>query len=124
MKYAIQVIVSLLNEKIGKRTTHQIVCVLLLVFGVKRNEIQEAIGVSRTSLWKYEKLLREEKLKELFEAELYRPVSELEKHSALIEEDFANSPPKTRSEAAERIKRLTGIERSLPNIGKFLKKRA
>jgi len=124
MNYALSLIIKLLEEKIGKRPTHQILCILLLIFGVKRVEIKEQIGASPTSLCKYDKLIREEKLTELFEAELYRPVSELEKHSAVIEEDFAKNPPKTRSEARERIKRLTGLERALPNIGKFLKKRA
>ena len=123
MSYGLKVIIKIMEEKMGKRTTQQIVCVLLLIFGVKRSEIKEQIGASPTSLCKYDKLIEEEKLSELFEAELYRPVSELEKHAAAIEADFAKKPPKTRAEAQERIKRLTGLERALPNIGKFLKKR-
>ena len=50
-------------------------------------------------------------------------VSELEKHSAKIEEAFAKNPPKTRSEAAEQIKRMTGVERSVWSVSRFLKKR-
>jgi hypothetical protein len=123
MNYALKVIKKLMEEKLGKRPTQQILCILLLIFGVKRKVIKKEIGASPTSLCKYEKLIREEKLLELFEAELYRPVSELEKHTDVIEEAFAKNPPKTRGEAAERIKRLTGVERALPNIGKFLKKR-
>ena len=123
MNYALKIIKKIMEEKLGKRTTQQILCILLLIFGVKRNVIEKQIGASPTSLCKYDKLIREEKQPELFEAELYRPVSELEKHTDVIEEDFGKNPPKTRAEAAERIKRLTGIERALPNIGKFLKKR-
>ena len=123
MIYGLKVIIGLMEEKLGKRMTQQIVCVLLLIFGVKRSEIKEHIGASPTSLCKYEKLIEEEKLSELFEAELYRPVSELEKHAEKIELEFAKKAPKTRAEAQERIKRLTGLERALPNIGKFLKKR-
>ena len=123
MNYALKIIKKIMEEKLGKRTTQQILCILLLIFGVKRNVIEKQIGASPTSLCKYDKQIREEKQPELFEAELYRPVSELEKHTDVIEEDFGKNPPKTRAEAAERIKRLTGIERALPNIGKFLKKR-
>jgi len=123
MNYALKVIIKLLENKIGKRTTQQIICVLLLVLGVKRSEIKAATGVSPTSMCKYDKLIREEKLTEIFEAELYRPVSELEKYAEKIEKDFAKKPPKTRTEASERIYRLTGIRRSIWSVGNFLKKR-
>lgn len=123
MRYALKVIMKLMEEKIGKRTTQQIVCILLMIFGVKRSEIKSAIGASPTSMCKYDKLIKEEKLNELFEAELYRPVSELEKYASKIEEALEKNPPKTRAEAQERIKRITGITRSLPAIGSFLKKR-
>jgi len=122
MSYAIKIIKKMLEERIGKRLTQEIICVLLMIFGVARKEINEKIGASPTSMCKYEKLIREEKLTDLFEAELYRPVSELEKYAAKIEAEFEKKPPKTRGEAAERIKRMTGIERSLPAIGTFLKK--
>jgi len=123
MKYALKVIIEMLEEKIGKRLTRQIVCVLLLIIGMKKSEIKTLIGISPTSLYKYDKLIEAEKLSELFADNVYRRVSDLEKHSDVIEADFAKKPPKTRAEAQERIKRLTGLERALPNIGKFLKKR-
>jgi transposase len=123
MKHTIKVIKELLESKIGKRLAREIVCLLLLAFGVSRQEIMNKIGASHTTLCKYNKMIEEERVVELFEAELYRPVSELEKYSSEIEEEFEKKPPKTRGEAQERIKRLTGIERSLPVIGKFLKKK-
>jgi len=123
MKYALRVITKLLEEKIGKRTAQQIICVMMLVFGIKRSEIKAATGFSPTSLCKYDKLIREEQLSELFEANLYRPVSELEKYAEKIDKDFVKKPPKTRSEASERIFRLTGIKRSIWAVGNFLKKR-
>ena len=123
MSYALKVIIKIMGEKIGKRTTHQIICVLMLIFGIERKAIKAAIGASPTSICKYAQLIKEEKLNELFEAELYRPVSELEKYASEIEEELEKNPPKTRAEAAERIKRITGITRSLPAIGTFLKKR-
>jgi len=123
MEYALKVIIKIMEEKIGKRTTQEIICVLMLIFGVKRSEIKGAIGVSPTSMCKYNKMIKEERLTELFEAKLYRPVSELEKHAEEIENALEKNPPKTRAEAAEIIKKITGITRSLPAVGTFLKKR-
>jgi hypothetical protein len=123
MVYAITVIKKILEEKIGKRQAQQIICIIMLVCGVKKTEIREKTGASQTSLYKYEELIETEKLEKIFEAELYRPVSELEKHSEKITEDFAENPPKNRREAAERIKRLTGIERAVTNAAIFLKKK-
>lgn len=123
MIYAVKVIYKILEERLNKRQAKQIICVLLLAFGITKKEIKEKAGGKTTSLYKYEQLIEEERLGELFEAELYRPVSELEEHTEKIKEEFAKKPPKTRGEAKERIKRLTGIERSLPVIGSFLKKK-
>jgi len=123
MIYVINVIRKILESKVGKRQSQQIICLIMLVCGVRKAEIREKTGASQTSLYKYESLIESEKLEELFEADLYRPVSELEKYSAEIEEAFDKNPPKTRSEAAEIIKRLTGISRSLPAIANFLKKK-
>jgi transposase len=123
MIYAVKVIYKILTESINKRQAKQIIFVLLLAFGVNKKEITEKAGAGLTSLYKYEKLIEEEKLNEIFEAELYRPVSELEKYASEIEEELERHPPKTRAEAQERIRRVTGITRALPNIGRFLKKR-
>jgi len=123
MKQAIKMIKNMMENRIGKRLAREIICILLLAFGVSRKEIMEKIGASHTTLCKYTKLIEEERLTELFEVKLVRQVSELEKHSAKIEEAFTKKPPKTRSEAAEAIKRLTGVERSVWAVAKFLKKR-
>ena len=124
MNCVIKVIKEMLEKKIGKRLAKEIICILLLSFGVSRKEIMEKIGASHTTLCKYNKLMEESRLSELFEAKLHKPTSELEKYSAVIEEEFASNPPKTRSEAQERIERLTGLRRSLPAIGNWLKKKA
>ena len=124
MSSVLSIVVTMLELRLGKRDAHQMICVLLLLFGVTRKEIQEKIGASHTTLCKYSQLINSDKVSELFEAKLYRPVSELEKFSEQIEKDFEANPPKTGSEAKERIKNLTGIERSLSQVGKFLKKKA
>jgi len=120
---ALNIVVSMLESRIGKREAHQMICILLLLFGVSRKNIQERIGASHTTLCKYSQFINSDKISELFDANLYRPVSELEKFSEQIEKDFEANPPKTRAEAKERIKKLTGIERSLSQVGKFLKKK-
>jgi len=123
MSSALNIVVTMLESRLGKRDARQLICILLLVFGVSRKDIQEKIGASHTTLCKYSQFINSDKLSELFEANLYRPVSELEKFSEQIEKDFEANPPKTRSEAKERIRNLTGIERSLSRIGTFLKKK-
>ena len=123
MKQAIKIVKNMLENRIGKRLAREIICVLLLAFGISRKEIMEKIGASHTTLCKYNKLIEEERLRELFEVKLSRQVSELEKHSTVIEEAFEKNPPKTRSEAAEAIKRMTGLERSVWAVARFLKKK-
>ena len=123
MIYVINTIRKILETKLGKRQAQQIICLIMLVCGIRKPEIREQTGASQTSLYKYERLIEAEKLEELFEAEVYRPVSALEQYSGAIEEAFDKKPPRTRAEAAEVIKRLTGIERTLPAISNFLKKK-
>ena len=120
---ALDIVIDMLESRLGSRVTRQVICVLLLLFGVSRRDIEEKIGTSPATLCKYNKLICNNEVQKLFEAELYRPVSELEKFAEQIEKDFEEKPPKTRREAQERIKKLTGIERSLPRVGAFLKKR-
>ena len=124
MNQAIKIVKEMLEKKIGKRLAREIIVIVLLCFGVSRKEIMTKIGASHTTLCKYNKLIEEERVSELFESRMYRRVSELEAYSEAIEAEFATNPPKTRSEAAERIKRLTGIERAVTNVAKFLKKKA
>ena len=50
-----------------------------------------------------------------------KPNRLMEKRDAIIADLEAN-PPATRKEAQARIKALTGIQRSLPQVGEFLKK--
>lgn len=124
MSNALCFVIIMLELRLGKRVAHQLICVLLLLFGVSRQDIRDKIGVSPTTLCRYSKLINSDKLSELFEAELYHPVSELENFAEQIEKEFEVNPPKTRLEAKERIKKLTGIERDVSRIGKFLKKKA
>jgi hypothetical protein len=123
MNYGIKFVIRLLEGKLGKRLGKQILYIILIVFGVKRELIKETIGYSPTTFAKYEKALEREELGLIFEQKYNSPKSELEKWRGKIEAEFDEKPPKTRREARERIKAMTGIERGLTQIGKFLKKK-
>ena len=100
----------------------QIIYVILLLFKVKRKDIRDVLGASDVTLCKYNAALKNEDLASIFEQNYRQPQSELEEYRAQIEEEFEFSPPSTRREAAVKIEEITGIKRSLPRIGKFLKK--
>ena len=50
------------------------------------------------------------------------PTSELDKHQVSIIEEFKANPPADAKEAAARIKKLTGIERSEQRVRKFMER--
>jgi transposase len=66
----------------------------------------------------------DENLESLFEQNYNRPQSDLEAYRKQIEKKFEEKPPATRREAALVIEELTGVQRGLTQVGKFLKKGA
>ena len=52
----------------------------------------------------------------------YRPTSDLDNHRLSIEEEFRRQPPASLKEARERIRQITGIERSISSLEVFLKR--
>jgi hypothetical protein len=50
------------------------------------------------------------------------PTSELDKHRVSLIEEFKKNPPADAKEAAARIKKLTGIERSEQRVRKFMER--
>jgi Sec-independent protein translocase protein TatA len=124
MSYGVQFVLGFLTQKFGKRVGKQILVIVLLVFGVEKKRIKELIGTSDVTLSKYSKSLRNEDLQSIFEQNYNQPQSELEKYREEIERELENNPQATRRGAAVKIEEITGIKRSLPRIGKFLKKGA
>ncbi len=122
MSYGVKFVVEYLEERLGKRVAKQILYIILMVFGVERKKIKAILGASDVTLVKYGSALKNERLAEIFVQEYNRPQSKLEEHRTQIEEAFENKPPATRREAALVIERITGIKRSLPQVGRFLKK--
>jgi transposase len=117
-------VIGFLEKALGKRVAKQILYIILLAFGVARSKIRETLGASDVTLCKYAAALKSEKLEEIFKQNYNRPQSELEEYREQIEQRFEEKPPATRREAALAIKEITGIERGLTQVGKFLKKGA
>ena len=122
VSYGVKFVVGFLEAKLGKRVAKQILYMILLAFGVDRKRIKDAFGVSDVTLAKYRAALRDEDLERILRQNYNRPQSELEAYRTEIEEAFEAGPPATRREAALVIEEVTGLKRSLPQIGKFLKK--
>ena len=122
VSYGVKFVVDFLETKLGKRVAKQILYMILLVFGVERKKIKDVFGISDVTLAKYGSALRDEDLGRILNQNYNRPQSELEVYRTEIEEAFEAKPPATRREAALVIEEITGLKRSLPQIGKFLKK--
>ncbi|MCB9352848.1 MAG: hypothetical protein H6573_36000 [Lewinellaceae bacterium] len=57
----------------------------------------------------------------LLAVECYRPSSDLVNYADKIKTDFDKDPPRCASEARKRIKQLTGLERGMSQVRKFVK---
>ena len=124
MSIMLKYIMNLLEESVGARKAKQIVYVLLLLFDVERKTIIKVFGASKTTLCKYKTAIEAGNPDIIFEQNYNRPESELEKYRDEIYRAFEENPPATEREAAVMIEEITGLKRSLPQIGKFLKKGA
>jgi transposase len=122
MSYGVKFVINFLEGRLGKRVAKQTIYVILLVFGVERKKIKEIFKASDVTLCKYNRALKNEDLASIFEQNYNRPQSSLEAYRTEIEEEFEVNPPSTRREAAVAIEKITGLKRSLPQVGKFLKK--
>ncbi|MCB9349929.1 MAG: hypothetical protein H6573_20825 [Lewinellaceae bacterium] len=58
---------------------------------------------------------------ELLAVKCYRPSSDLVNYADKIKTDFDKDPPRCASEARKRIKQLTGLERGMSQVRKFVK---
>jgi len=123
MKDGFELIANILGKHFGKRGSKIIICLILMVFGIRNSDIREKTDVSYDSLRKYKKALESENIDPLFVNNGYREKSELDKFDTIIASDFDKNPPKTLREAQTRIQELTGITRSLHRIRVYLLKR-
>lgn len=122
MEGNVQKLIEIAQEKLGIRLVKQLFTVLLLIFYVDKKTVIEKLGVSRFSIKKYEELIQSGRIKDIFCDHGYRPRSEMEDYKAEIAAALERDPPHTLREAAALIKEASGLERSLPQVMKFLKK--
>jgi hypothetical protein len=123
MQTGFELVLSVLGKHFGKRGSKIILCLVMMIFGIKSSEIRSKTGISYDALRKYRNALEEGNIEPLFINNGYREKSELEKFDAIIVADFDKNPPKTLREAQERIHKLTGLTRSLHRIRVYLLKR-
>lgn len=90
--------------------------------GLKHELICKIGDVSPNTMRSYFKEFKEHGIEKLQEINFYQPTSELDNHSETIKEYLKTTPPGTLKEAAAKIKELTGIKRSLPQIRNYILK--
>lgn len=95
-----------------------------MAIGMKNADIKNILGTSWDSLAKYRQALDANDLDPLFNMPTdKRQKSEMEKFNEQIDASFNANPPKTLREARERIKEITGLDRSITRVRKYLQKR-
>jgi transposase len=95
--------------------------VWLLHCGLTRAKAAEIAGLSRPTVQRYIAAYRTGGLDGLRRWGIRGPVSDLVAHTHAIREALTNRPVRTAAEAAERIERLTGLQREPTQIRKFLR---
>jgi len=114
---------KILEKHFGKRGTKIVICLALMIFGIKSSEIKQRYGVSYNALRRYKTALQAGNIDQLFINNGYRKKSELEKYDDILMEEFDKHPPQTLRDAQERIKSITGLTRSLHRILVYLQKK-
>jgi len=120
-----EIVLQLLTKVFGKqRYAKVIICLTLMAFGISSGEINKKLGISFPTLRKYKSALENNEIERLFEFKGIRTKSALNDYEDVILKDFDANPPKTLRDAQERIRKLTGLNRSLNRVRVWLKKRA
>jgi transposase len=96
--------------------------VLLLMFLFNAALVGRILGLSAVTIRNYWRVYKQGGVKELEKLGYKGSKSDLEDYADSIEEAFEKAPPHTISEAAARIEKLTGINRSVKSIRIFLKR--
>lgn len=85
------------------------------------SQIAKFVGVSIRHVFNVIKMYKTDRLSCVMEIHYFKQASKLEGFSDLIREEFENNPPASVKAASIRIKKLTGIRRSLTQIKVFMK---
>lgn len=97
-------------------------CLRLKYRGFKNLAIAKILEVNRNTVGNYLHLYEQSGLEGLKTLNYQGPVSKLDKHQPKVEASFRQHPPRSTKEARERIKKLTGIQRSLTRVRAFMKR--
>jgi transposase len=89
--------------------------------GLTNGDICDIIDVCNNTLLSYYKMYNTGGVEKLRKINFNRPKSEMEKHLREIKQHFIDIPPSSISEAAAKIKAITGLERGETQVRKFLK---
>jgi transposase len=89
--------------------------------GLSNNDICSILDICLNTLLGYFKMYIAGGVDELRKLNFNRPQSQLIAYKDSLEEYFTENPPSSISEAAAKIKELTGIERKETQVRKFLK---
>ena len=89
--------------------------------GLQHQEICRLADISEPTLCRYLEDYREGGLEKLKVLNFYQPESELREHEQTIKAYFEKHPPATIKQAMGKIEELTGLKRSDPQVGNFLK---
>jgi len=88
---------------------------------LQHKEICRLADITEPTLCSYLKDYQEGRLEKLKALNFYQPKSELMEHEQTIRAYFEKHPPTTIKQAMAKIEELTGLKRSEPQVGNFLK---
>lgn len=100
----------------------RMLCLRLKYRGFENWVIADILEISRNTVCNYLTLYEKTGYEGLKVLNYRGRVSKLDKHQSKVEASFRTTPPRCVKEARERIKKLTGIKRSLTRVRAFLKR--
>jgi transposase len=95
---------------------------LLKAQGLRHKEIAKILSISETTLREYLDLYLAGEIEALKERRYQGKANKLAEKKAEIIAALEANPPSTYKEAQAKIKEVTGLQRSVPQVGEFLKK--
>jgi transposase len=108
-------------EHIHPRVCQRMDALHLKSKGLSNSHICSILGICLNTLLGYFKMYISGGVDELRKINFNRPQSQLVAYKESLEKYFTENPPSSISEAAAKIKELTGIERKETQVRKFLK---
>jgi transposase len=110
-----------LYTQVHPRIAKKYLALHLKYCGLSNKHIDSILGICNNTLLGYYREYNEGGLTKLQELNFHNPQSDLQEFSGTILEYFDKNPPSSISEAAAKIREITGIERGETQVRKFLK---